>query len=150
MDGVGCRLLGDVLCGPGWWRSAPRPGIPCGQSEVEGKSTSAWVRHVVLLLRAAQCCRNAISGRLRASDPLIVRPLRNTCAPAAVHCQSALQAGGSPEREERIVIIVSQSTAEYPPRVWENNNQFTPPGPVTSVLANYLTMCAPRSRLHQP
>ena len=46
--------------------------------------------------------------------------------------------------------ILSQPRAEYPPRVWENDDEFMPPGPVTRVLANYLAMCAPRPRWHHP
>ena len=42
--------------------------------------------------------------------------------------------------------ILSQPAAEYPPRVWENNDEFMPPGPVSQVLVDYLAMCAPRSR----
>ena len=43
---------------------------------------------------------------------------------------------------------LSQPTAEYPPRVWENNDEFMPPGPVSQVLVDYLAMCAPRSAWH--
>jgi hypothetical protein len=46
--------------------------------------------------------------------------------------------------------IVSQSVAEYPPHVSEMGMKFTPPGPVTRVLVNYLAMCQPRRAPHHP
>ena len=32
--------------------------------------------------------------------------------------------------------------------MWENNDEFVSPGPVSQVLVDYLAMCAPRSRRH--
>jgi hypothetical protein len=39
-----------------------------------------------------------------------------------------------------------EPTTEYPPTVWESDTEFESPGPVSRPLANYLAMCAPRSR----
>jgi hypothetical protein len=39
-----------------------------------------------------------------------------------------------------------EPTTEYPPTAWESGAEFRPPGPVSRPLANYLAMCAPRSR----
>ena len=44
------------------------------------------------------------------------------------------------------MIVSSQPTTEYPPRMWEDTSEFTPPGPVSQVLVDYLAMCAPRWR----
>lgn len=38
-----------------------------------------------------------------------------------------------------------EPTTEYPPTSWESN-AFEAPGPMSRPLANYLAMCAPRSR----
>ncbi len=54
-----------------------------------------------------------------------------------------------PRKEGRIVSILSKPEVEYPPRAWEGHDEFTPPGPVSHVLTNYLAMCAPRSRAHR-
>jgi hypothetical protein len=39
-----------------------------------------------------------------------------------------------------------EPTTEYPPTVWESDTEFESPGPMSRPLANYLAMCAPRSR----
>ena len=39
-----------------------------------------------------------------------------------------------------------EPTTEYPPTVWERDAEFVSPGPMSRPLANYLAMCAPRSR----
>ncbi|HEX4528340.1 MAG TPA: hypothetical protein VIA11_02920 [Acidimicrobiia bacterium] len=39
-----------------------------------------------------------------------------------------------------------EPTTEYPPTVWESDTEFASPGPMSRPLANYLAMCAPRSR----
>jgi hypothetical protein len=39
-----------------------------------------------------------------------------------------------------------EPTTEYPPTVWESAPEFESPGPMSRPLANYLAMCAPRSR----
>jgi hypothetical protein len=39
-----------------------------------------------------------------------------------------------------------EPTTEYPPTVWESDAEFQSPGPMSRPLANYLAMCAPRSR----
>ena len=46
--------------------------------------------------------------------------------------------------------IPPQPTGDYPPRVWENNYEFTPPGPVSRVVADYLAMCAPPVAFESP
>jgi len=38
-----------------------------------------------------------------------------------------------------------EPTTEYPPTTWESDAEFAAPGPMSSPLANYLAMCAPRS-----
>lgn len=38
-----------------------------------------------------------------------------------------------------------ERTTEYPPANWEHDTEFVAPGPMSSPLANYLAMCAPRS-----
>ena len=39
-----------------------------------------------------------------------------------------------------------EPTTEYPPTTWEHETVFEAPGPMSRPLANYLAMCAPRSR----
>src|SRR5215471_4307405 len=38
-----------------------------------------------------------------------------------------------------------EPTTEYPPTSWEPDTVFEAPGPMSSSLANYLAMCAPRA-----
>jgi hypothetical protein len=38
-----------------------------------------------------------------------------------------------------------EPTTEYPPATWDHDTVFEAPGPMTSPLANYLAMCAPRA-----
>jgi hypothetical protein len=38
-----------------------------------------------------------------------------------------------------------EPTTDYPPTSWEHDTVFEAPGPMSSPLANYLAMCAPRS-----
>jgi hypothetical protein len=40
-----------------------------------------------------------------------------------------------------------EPTTEYPPTSWDTGIEFEAPGPVSRPLANYLAMCAPRTRL---
>jgi hypothetical protein len=39
-----------------------------------------------------------------------------------------------------------EPTTEYPPTSWDTGTEFQPPGPLSRPLANYLAMCAPRTR----
>jgi hypothetical protein len=39
-----------------------------------------------------------------------------------------------------------EPTTEYPPAAWDTGTEFQSPGPVSRPLANYLAMCAPRTR----
>jgi hypothetical protein len=39
-----------------------------------------------------------------------------------------------------------EPTTEYPPTTWETGAEFEAPGPMSRPLANYLAMCAPRTR----
>ncbi|HEX9505084.1 MAG TPA: hypothetical protein VGA62_03655 [Acidimicrobiia bacterium] len=39
-----------------------------------------------------------------------------------------------------------EPTTEYPPTTWETGTEFEAPGPMSWPLANYLAMCAPRTR----
>jgi hypothetical protein len=39
-----------------------------------------------------------------------------------------------------------EPTTEYPPTVWDTGTEFEAPGPVSRPVANYLAMCAPRTR----
>jgi hypothetical protein len=39
-----------------------------------------------------------------------------------------------------------EPTTEYPPTSWESDAVFEAPGPMCRPLADYLAMCAPRSR----
>jgi hypothetical protein len=45
-----------------------------------------------------------------------------------------------------IVSDADEPTTEYPPTLWESDTEFESPGPMSRPLANYLAMCAPRSR----
>jgi hypothetical protein len=39
-----------------------------------------------------------------------------------------------------------EPTTEYPPTTWDTGTEFEAPGPMSRQLANYLAMCAPRTR----
>jgi hypothetical protein len=39
-----------------------------------------------------------------------------------------------------------EPTTAYPPTSWETGAEFEAPGPMSRPLANYLAMCAPRTR----
>jgi hypothetical protein len=41
---------------------------------------------------------------------------------------------------------VDEPTTEYPPSVWDTGTEFEAPGPMSRPLANYLAMCAVRTR----
>jgi hypothetical protein len=45
-----------------------------------------------------------------------------------------------------IVSDAYEPTTEYPPTNWETRTEVQSPGPMSRPLANYLAMCAPRSR----
>jgi hypothetical protein len=78
---------------------------------------------------------------------LAVAEASNACRPLdTLRLHAFFTVGHGNLQRGAIVSDDFEPTTEYPPTVWETDTEFESPGPMSRPLANYLAMCAPRSR----
>jgi hypothetical protein len=97
---------------------------------------------MVRVPRATRQLRDSIGpSRQEVAEP------STSCRPLdTLRLHAFFTVGGGNLQRGAIVSDDIEPTTEYPPSVWETETEFESPGPVSRPLANYLAMCAPRSR----